>query len=122
MRLASLLVGVLLLQAQFAGAAAPGDRWFEEVKKTATPEQLYTFLYALPKGGDLHNHLSGAALSEWMWDAALATEQQGYTYYTKVAIRNCVPYGSNEYGLAPYLLLFRNITAASYEKLDECQR
>src|SRR5262245_8012120 len=124
MRLASLLAGALslLLQAQLAGAAPPGDRWFEDLKKTATPEQLYTFLYALPKGGDLHNHLTGAALSEWMFDAALATEKQGYTYYTKVAIHNCEPYGTNEFGPAPYLLLFRNITAAGYEKLNECER
>src|SRR6266478_3019913 len=41
-----------------AHAAEP---WFEEVKKTATPTQLYRFLYAMPKGGDLHNHLPGCA-------------------------------------------------------------
>ncbi|MEJ1964109.1 MAG: adenosine deaminase [Gammaproteobacteria bacterium] len=105
-----------------SAGAASGNEWFEEVKKTATPEQLYTFLYALPKGGDLHDHLSGAARSEWMWDAALAQEQRGYIYYTKVAIHNCVPYGSNEYGATPYLLLFRNLTTANYQKLDECQR
>jgi len=122
MRLASMLAGVLLLPAQLVGAAAPGDRWFEDLKKSATPEQLYTFLYALPKGGDLHNHLTGAALADWMWDAAIATEKQGYVYYTKVAIHNCVPYGSDEFGAAPYLLLFRNITAANHAKLDECQR
>jgi adenosine deaminase CECR1 len=105
----------------FSGAPAP-NAWFEQVKQTASPEQLYTFLYALPKGGDLHDHLSGAARSEWMWEAALAQEKRGYTYYTKVAIRNCRPYGTNEYGPEPYLILFRNITAASYGKLDECER
>src|SRR5262245_16664879 len=94
-----------------AGGARSPNAWFEQVKKTATPEQLYTFLYALPKGGDLHDHLSGAARSEWMWEAALAQEKLGYIYYTKVAIRNCMPYGTNEYGPAPYLLLFRNVTA-----------
>src|ERR1044072_6208386 len=123
MRLGSLLAGaLLLLQAQLAGAAAPSDRWFEDVKKNATPEQLYTFLYALPKGGDLHNHLTGAAFPEWMWDAAIATEKQGYIYYTKVAIHNCVPYGTDQFGPAPYLLLFRNITAATWAQLDDCQK
>lgn len=102
--------------------ALSDNRWFEEVKKTATAEQLYTFLYAMPKGGDLHNHLTGAARSEWMWDAALAQEKHGYTYYTKVTIKNCVPYGINEYGAEPYFMLFRNLTAANYAKLDECQR
>ncbi len=122
MRLRVLFGMILLAQAAWAGAAARPDQWFEDVKKTATPQQLYTFLYALPKAGDLHDHLSGAARSEWMWDAALAQEQRGYTYYTKVAIHNCVPYGSNEYGAAPYLLLFRNLTAANYQKLGECER
>lgn len=120
---------VLLMLAATAAEASAVDtpplsenRWFEDVKKSATPEQLYTFLYAMPKGGDLHNHLTGAARSEWMWDAAIAQEKHGYIYYTKVTIRNCVPYGSNEYGPDPYFMLFRNLTAANYAKLDACQR
>ena len=91
--------------------AHAAERWFEEFKKTATPQQLYTFLYALPKGGDLHNHLQGAVLSEWMWDAALAAKAHGYTYYTKVSIQNCVDYGTNEFGPGKYLLLFRTLPA-----------
>ncbi len=96
--------------------------WFEDFKKSATPDQLYAFLYALPKGGDLHNHLTGAARSEWIWDATLAQEKRGYVNYTKVAIHNCVPYGGNEYGRAPYMLLFRNLLAANYAKLNDCQK
>jgi len=98
------------------------ERWFEELKKTATPRQLYTFLYALPKGGDLHNHLGGAVRSEWLWDAALRQESNGYTYYTKVRIANCADYGTNEYGIDPYLLLFKNLQAVDYEKLDSCRK
>ena len=33
--------------------------WFEGFKKTATPRQMYQFLHAMPKGGDLHHHLCG---------------------------------------------------------------
>lgn len=109
----------LFLQLSSADAA---ERWFEELKASATPQQLYTFLYAMPKGGDLHNHLSGAGLSEWWWDAALAQEKNGYTYYTKVRINNCVPYGSNEFGANPYLLMFRTLQASSYAALDDCQK
>src|SRR5262245_41834463 len=126
-RMKSLAIVLMLAAASVEASAVDtpplsDNRWFEEVKKTATPEQLYTLLYAMPKGADLHNHLTGAARSEWMWDAALAQEKHGYIYYTKVTIKNCVPYGSNEYGPEPYFLLFRNLTAANYAKLDECQR
>ncbi len=98
------------------------EKWFEDFKATATPQQLYTFLYALPKGGDLHNHLTGAVRSEWYWDAAIASSQRGYIYYTKVKIANCVPFGSNEYGGAGYLLLFRIISQQQYAALDTCQK
>jgi len=102
--------------------ASAVERWFEDVKKAATPEQLYTFLYALPKGGDLHNHLEGAILSEWMWESALAQKERGYTYYTKVKINNCRDYGTNEFGQRPYLLLFMNLRELTYKKLDRCEQ
>ncbi len=43
---------------------------FEEIKKTANKEQLYAFLYDLPKGGDLHNHLGLSYLPEMWYEAA----------------------------------------------------
>jgi adenosine deaminase CECR1 len=104
---------------QQAGAVEP---WFESFKATATPQQLYTFLYALPKGGDLHNHLTGSVRSEWYWDAAIASADRGYIYYTKTKILNCLPYGNNEYGGAAYLLLFRIISQQQYAALDACQK
>ena len=124
MRLRPRIVGLFLtlLASSGIGSAPAAERWFEELKATATPLQLYTFLYALPKGGDLHNHLGGAARSEWLWDAALAQQARGYTYYTKVRIGNCVDYGTNEYGPNPYLLLFKNLQGSDYEKLDACQK
>lgn len=113
----------LLLAALIACAPVrASDEWFETVKAQASPEQLYHFLYALPKGGDLHNHLSGAGLSEWWWDIALGQAERGYVYYTKVRIENCLAYGTPEYGPAPYLMLFRTLQASSYEQLDECQK
>jgi adenosine deaminase CECR1 len=121
MKLRALLF-CLMIQLGLSNTSFSAERWFEELKANATPQQLYTFLYALPKGGDLHNHLSGAGLPEWWWNAALAQEKNGYTYYTKVKINNCVPYGSNEFGAAPYLLLFRTVQASNYAPLDACQK
>ncbi|HEY5806814.1 MAG TPA: hypothetical protein VIT67_02540 [Povalibacter sp.] len=114
--------GAVLLMAGVVQGACAAEPWFEQFRKTATPQQLYTFLYALPKGGDLHNHLQGAFLSEWMWDEALAQKKNGFTYYTKVRIANCVDYGANEFSPDRYLLLFRTLDSASYGKLDDCQK
>ncbi|HXC59917.1 MAG TPA: hypothetical protein VN645_11410, partial [Steroidobacteraceae bacterium] len=115
----SLIALCALACAQQAGALEP---WFESFKAKATPQQLYTFLYAMPKGGDLHNHLTGAVRSEWYWDAAIASAQRGYIYYTKVKISNCVPYGNNEYGARPYLMLFLIISETQYKALNDCQK
>ena len=114
------------LAASFALActqqAVAVEPWFESFKTTATPQQLYTFLYALPKGGDLHNHLTGAVRSEWYWDAAIASAERGYIYYTKTKIANCAPYGANEYGGQAYLMLFRIISQQQHAALDACQK
>jgi len=60
------------------GAAGPAQAGsfaerFEIIKADATPEELYRFLYDLPKGGDLDNHLSGSSRSEWWYE--LATDE-----------------------------------------------
>jgi adenosine deaminase CECR1 len=114
---AGVLLSLVVLCARPATAAEP---WFETVKATATPMQLYRFLYALPKGGDLHNHLTGAVRSEWYWDAVMAAEARGYVYYTRVRIGNCAPYGHDEFGPGKALLLFKDIEANTYRKLDTC--
>jgi adenosine deaminase CECR1 len=120
MRIRNILLGALLVLLGSLQSATAAEHWFEEVKATATPPQMYQFLYSLPKGGDLHNHLTGAVRSEWFWDAAMAEEARGYTYFTRVRIENCAPYGHNEFGPAKALLLFKNIQASSFEKLDSC--
>jgi len=123
MRIKHLLAAGLIAVGGFASTQAQAaEAWFEQVKKEATPEQLYTFLYALPKGGDLHDHLSGSGRSEWIWDAALAQKSRGYVYYTKVRINNCEPYGTDEYGYNPYLMLFVNLQQSNYDKLSACEK
>ncbi len=67
------LCGALTLHAQSAGSskaigAVPQSgeqrtaRHFESLRKS--PPQLLAFLLEMPKGGDLHNHLSGAVYAE----------------------------------------------------------
>ena len=105
--------------------AAPtsGDtRWFEQLKATATPEQLYRFLYALPKGGDLHDHLPGGSRTEWVLESALAQGANGYRYYTRVRVPGCAPYGANDFAGDRETLLFRNIQESRYRALSACEQ
>jgi adenosine deaminase CECR1 len=104
--------------------AQPGDIaiWFETFKKSASDKELYQFLYGMPKGGDLHNHMSGAVRTEWFLELALAEAARGYVYYTRVRINNCRSYGTNEFGNSPYLLLFLNLQESNWSKLPECER
>ena len=94
----------LLMLAQNAGAD-----WFDDLRTRGSAEDLYKILYYMPKGGDLHNHLTGAAYSEGWYELALAQKERGYQYYTKVRIDNCVDYGGDEFGGLSYFLMFRNI-------------
>ena len=56
--------------------------WFEEIKQTATDKQLHQLLYEMPKGGDLHHHLTGSIFSEDWYELARASADHGYRYYT----------------------------------------
>ena len=96
--------------------------WFDEIRDGGDKEALYRTLYYMPKGGDLHNHLSGAVFAEWWYELALAQQERGYEYYTKVRIENCRDFGGNAFARAPYFLLFRNISSVEYAQLDECEK
>lgn len=93
-----------------ASAASFSDR-FEEIKRTAKPAELYTFLYALPKGGDLHNH-SGSERPEWLY--AILTDPQrngGDTFYTRAR------FGAAPDAIAP-AAHFHNLRKFAYDRLS----
>ena len=99
------------------------SKWFHSFKQNATPAEMYNFLHAMPKGGDIHHHLSGAGISEWWWDIATSSKQNGgYTYYTKTAPTLCNGYGTNEFGFNPQLLMFHTVSAFTYEQLSSCEK
>ena len=118
---------LLAVLGQDAGAAVPPSAadtgaWFERFKAEASDEELYRFLYAMPKGGDLHNHLSGSVLDDWLYDLALAQAERGYRFYTRVRINNCRPYGGDAFGPDPYLLLFLTLQESSWQQLSPCEQ
>ena len=79
---------LLLVAPVVAVAVTPSGR-FEEIKRTATPAELYTFLYALPKGGDIHDHFGGSILPEWWLDAALdPAANDGERFYVRTKFLN----------------------------------
>jgi adenosine deaminase CECR1 len=95
------------------GASAFSDQ-FERIKKDATKEQLFTLLYDLPKGGDLHNHFGLSNLAESWYDAATDLRRtHGNEFYTLTNLRTCPD------NLDP-LLRFRTIQRSTYRKLSEC--
>ncbi|WP_052368198.1 adenosine deaminase family protein [Algiphilus aromaticivorans] len=97
---------------------------FEVIKDSASAEQLYRFLYDLPKGGDLHNHLGGSNRAEWWHEVAVDTERNGgYVYYTKTSIADCreamrQPVDPGE----PYLIYYHTIQASHFESLSDCRK
>ncbi|MBU2978936.1 adenosine deaminase [Alteromonas sp. C1M14] len=97
--------------------------WFRTFKQTASPQALYNFLHALPKGGDLHHHLTGSAFSEWWW--ALATDTKingGYTYYTRTKLTLCDGLETDPYSPKAPFLLFRTIQASTFKALPACEQ
>jgi adenosine deaminase CECR1 len=109
MRYATLLTACCLTGRVFAGDFSAR---FESIKSTARPAELYAFLYALPKGGDLHNHLGGAIRSEW-WYAVAADPQRngGDTFYTRVRFTAGIDTGIP-------LVLYQMIRRHAYERLN----
>lgn len=108
MRCTLVLVTGLLAGRALAGGFA--ER-FEAIKQSATPAQLYTLLYDLPKGGDLHNHLGGAVRSEWWYELGTNPALNGGdTFYTRVKF-STTPDTREE------LTLFRNIRGHTWRQL-----
>jgi len=69
-----LVTGLLVTSTALAQTPPPAptsaaiERRFAEVRRN--PLELYAFLYRMPKGADLHNHLSGAVYAESFLKAA----------------------------------------------------
>ncbi len=89
---------------------------FDALKATATPAQVYALLYALPKGGDLHNHSGGADRAEWLFAAATDPARNGGdSFYTRAN------FGAQPDAIAP-AERFRNIRQHTYELLSPAVR
>jgi adenosine deaminase len=87
--------GIVVLLFLTAGVFA-AERVTIEARLAAlrkSPPELYAFLYKMPKGADLHNHLAGAVYAENFLEAAI--EQQLCLDKAALAIVRCTPGGVN---------------------------
>ena len=106
---------------------APG--WFEDVfsriKREASPEELYRFLYAVPKGGDLHHHHGGSIFAEDWYRVATDPELNGgIRYFTRYRIENCGEDGDSNWGRSGHdrSLYWVNINEWTWKALSQCHR
>ena len=111
-------MALLLALAGGAPLAVAGD-WFERFKAEATDGALHRFLYAMPKGGDLHLHLTGSAFPEWLHEIALAEAARGVAYYVKTRIGNCAVDAAEA---DAYLMLYRVLDQRRLDTLSDCER
>ena len=95
--------------------------WFENFKKSATDAELHAFLYAMPKGGDLHQHLSGSVFVEWWWQLALNETEHGDVFYTRLNIGHCQPL-EDITRAGDTNLMFQTIAAYRYQRLSACEQ
>jgi adenosine deaminase CECR1 len=107
---------VLLLVLLQHSAAGDFVARFDDITRSASPSELYAFLFALPKGGDLHHHNGLSAYADVWYSAATSPKTLGRnSFYTLTKFGNCP-------GADDALQRFYNIQRSTYDALDDCQR
>jgi adenosine deaminase CECR1 len=108
-----------LVQAM-AAAANPADMsaLFEVIKRESTAEQLYRFLYALPKGGDIHHHLGGGFLP-YMWYAVGTDPKRngGQRFYTRYRVSNLARHPLLNSPGVSYIFQWRTLNEKNFDSL-----
>ena len=115
------IVAILCWVASAKGQSAPASvdfaARFETIRDTATPAQLYAFLYDLPKGGDLHHHLGGDGWpADWYAIATDPARNGGETFYTRTSL---VHYDTAEGAPA---VQFRTVRKSAYDAFPDAKR
>ncbi len=108
-----------LIVAAALACPAPGADFgarFDEIKRSASPAELYAFLFALPKGGDLHHHNGLSAYGATWYAAATSPKTLARnSFYTMTKLGNC----SGDSDARPR---FYTVQRATFAKLSTCQQ
>ncbi|HEY3440252.1 MAG TPA: hypothetical protein VGK29_05855 [Paludibaculum sp.] len=88
----------------------PFAQRFQQIRDAATPDELYRFLWALPKGGDIHNHHEySVPPEEWLRLAARGSAK----YLVRTGLTPCGPVGAD-------LPQFVTLRTATVQALPSC--
>jgi len=110
------LLLALLASGSLSATAAEFSSRFDALKRAASPAQLYTLLYDVPKGGDLHHHAGGSERPEWLFEVLTSPALNGDdTFYTRMRL----PVEPD--ALAPGVR-FRTVRRLTYERLSASAR
>ena len=94
---------------------------YEAIKREGSPADLYRFLYALPKGGDIHHHMGGSMLPQMWWDLATDPSRNGgQTFYTRHTLGDCPAPPALHAWTGPNTVRWLTIHEALYESLEPC--
>ncbi len=92
---------------------------YETIKREGTPTELYKFLYALPKGGDIHHHMGGAMLPEMWWDIATDPSRNGgQTFYTRFKLSSAPVPPELAGWMGPHVIKWMTIKSNLYDRLE----
>jgi adenosine deaminase CECR1 len=92
---------------------------FEAIKQEGSKEDLYRFLYAMPKGGDIHHHMGGSMLPEMWWEAATNPELNGgQTFFTRFQITSRIVHPRLRAWIGPHTIKWMTVHEQLLSELD----
>ncbi|MCH6258904.1 hypothetical protein MLD52_20270 [Puniceicoccaceae bacterium K14] len=96
---------------------------FSEIKRTASKEEMYQFLYAMPKGGDIHHHLGGGVLPIMWYNIATDRSRNGdQKFYTRVKVSGYSTIQSNYHRDSRNLMFWTTIDEGTYNSLPAWEK
>ncbi len=114
-RVLQLLWALCMVAGLHLRASDFSDR-FEQIKTHTTKAELFTFLYAVPKGGDLHHHSGGSWQMDTLYAVAIDPARNGGNrFYTRLRAGNCD-------GETNGWRQFQTIAGFTWKALSECER
>lgn len=116
LRLPAILFWALCAVLRPSASASDFAARFESLKTNASKSDLYRFLYAMPKAGDLHHHAGGSWRMEDLFTVATDLKRNGGNrFYTRVKAGAC-PDETNSWKK------FQTVAEFAWKTLPDCAK